>query len=339
MPDRDFKLGRLKGQWVATWTEDGQRRRYRLFPRSDGGQPRREAEDVLKLLAGQFQRHSDPTVETIWEAYRKEKQGRRVTVAMGFEWRAMKPFWGHLRPSEVTIEKCREWAALRRAAGKHDGTIWTELGHLRTALKWAADRKIITDAPKVERPPKPAPKERHLTKAEARALVRAAKAPHIRLAIMLMLTTAARVGAVLDLTWDRVDLARRIIRLRVDGTGPRKGRATVPINDWLLPALQAADVASTTDYVVEYKGGPVKSIKTGFNAACSAAGLDDVTPHVCRHSAAVWMAEDGVPMDEIAQYLGHEDARITSRVYARFSPAHLRKAAGALDLSETGDGT
>lgn len=334
MPDRDFTLGRLKGDWVATWTEDGHRKRYRLFPRTDGGQSRREAEDALRLLAAQFRRQDDPTIGAIWEEYRREKEGRRVAEAMMFEWRAMRPFWGHLKPVDVTTDKCREWAAIRRVAGKHDGTIWTELGHLRTALKWAEGMRMIPNAPRVERPAKPAPKERHLTKSEAVALVEAAKAPHIRLAIMLMLSTAARVGAILDLTWDRVDLGRRVIRLRLDGTGPRKGRATVPVNDWMLPALQEAHAAHISEFVVEYKGGPVKSIKTGFNAACAAAGLEDVTPHVCRHSAAVWMAEDGVPMDEIAQYLGHEDARITSRVYARFSPEHLRKAANALDLSK-----
>lgn len=45
------------------------------------------------------------------------------------------------------------------------------------------------------------------------------------------------------------------------------------------------------------------------------------------------MAEAGVSMDEIAQYLGHSNAAITARVYARFSPDHLRRAADALNFS------
>jgi len=43
------------------------------------------------------------------------------------------------------------------------------------------------------------------------------------------------------------------------------------------------------------------------------------------------MAEAGVPMSEIAQYLGHSSTNVTERVYARFSPDYLRKAAAALD--------
>ena len=56
------------------------------------------------------------------------------------------------------------------------------------------------------------------------------------------------------------------------------------------------------------------------------------SPHVLRHTAAVWMAEDGVPIQQIAQYLGHNDSRTTERVYARFSPDYLREVAKALNL-------
>jgi hypothetical protein len=45
------------------------------------------------------------------------------------------------------------------------------------------------------------------------------------------------------------------------------------------------------------------------------------------------MAEAGRPMTEIAAVLGHSDSRITERIYARFSPAHLRKTVIALDMT------
>jgi integrase len=44
------------------------------------------------------------------------------------------------------------------------------------------------------------------------------------------------------------------------------------------------------------------------------------------------MAEGGIPMPVIAQYLGHRDSRTTERIYARFSPDYLREAAKALEL-------
>lgn len=260
-----------------------------------------------------------------------------MAVAMMHEWKAMGPILGHMRPEEITVEACRKYVAARRkttARGKttkvQDGAIWTELGHLRTVLKWALGDK----APKIERPQKPAPKARYLTRPEIERLLDAPAAPHIRNAILIMLATGARVGAVLDLTWERVDFDRNQINLRTSATGPTKGRAIVPMNDGLRAALSVARGEALTDYVVEWAGSRVAGIKTGFNAAVKAAGLEGVTPHVLRHTAAVHMVEAGVSFDEVAQYLGHSSTRVTFSTYGRFSPTHLRKAADVLDFTK-----
>ncbi|WP_406679226.1 site-specific integrase [Rhodovulum sulfidophilum] len=163
-------------------------------------------------------------------------------------------------------------------------------------------------------------------------LLAAALDPHIKLAMLLMLTTAGRSGAILELTWDRVDFASRTIRLAANDLGPRKGRATVPINDTLMAALQDAQRAAVSDFVVEWGGRPVRSIKTGFNAAVARAGIDHCTPHDLRRTAGRFMAEAGVPIEEIAEYLGHTNPNITRSTYARFSPEHLRRAAGSLEF-------
>lgn len=336
MPDEvEYSLGRLKGRWVVSWWEGGKRRRFRL-----DASTRAEAERAKADFVTGLSRKEGVTVADLWAAYIREKEGRRVVRSMAFEWTFLGPVFGHLEPKHVSTELCREYVRKRRKLGKRaamgeetaDGTIWTEMGHLRTVLVWAADKRLIEHAPKIERPSKPKPKERYLTRDEAERLIDASVAPHIRVAIALALATAARIGAVLDLTWSRVDLKRQQIRLELPQTTTRKGRATVPINEFLMDALKAAKAAALSDHVVEWNGKPVASIKTGFNATAEAAGLEGVTPHVLRHTAAVWMAEDGVDMEEIAQYLGHEDSRITRRVYARFSPAHLQKAASSLNL-------
>lgn len=145
--------------------------------------------------------------------------------------------------------------------------------------------------------------------------------------------TDARQGQrLLELTWDRVDLDRRIIKLATNDIGPRKGRATVPINDDLMAALTAAKEAGVSDHVIEWGGRRVGSIKTGFNAAVKRAGIDHCTPHDLRRTAGRFMAEAGVPIEEIAQFLGHSNPNITRSTYSKFSPEYLRKAAGALNL-------
>lgn len=327
----EYRLGRLNGRFVVTWWgEDGKRRRHRLAGASRE-EVAREAIDIIRReTAGPA---GGLTVADLWERYRAEKEGRRVSIAMRHEWKAVGPHFGHLRPDQVTTDLCRSYTAARRKAGKHDGTIWTELGHLRTVFRWAAEHGLIARAPKVERPAKPAPKERWLTHAEIDRLLAAEGAHHIKLAIHLMLATAARVTAVLELTWDRVDMERGQINLRAEAIGPRKGRAVVPINAGLMAALSQARALALTESVVEWNGRPVRSIKTGFNAVVRAAGLAGVSPHVLRHTAAVHLAAAGVPMARISQYLGHSSTAVTERTYARFAPDHLREEAEILDFT------
>ncbi|QYO75496.1 tyrosine-type recombinase/integrase [Devosia salina] len=173
-----------------------------------------------------------------------------------------------------------------------------------------------------------------MTREEIDRLQDAPKAHHVQLAILLMLATAGRIGAILELTWDRVDFKAGTVNLRTNETGPRKGRAVVPMNDGLRAALSQAEGASMTDYVIEWAGEPVQRLRTGFNKATKAAGLKGVTPHVLRHTAAVHMAAAGRPMERISQYLGHSSVDVTRRVYARFAPDHLREEAEVLDFTK-----
>lgn len=59
--------------------------------------------------------------------------------------------------------------------------------------------------------------------------------------------------------------------------------------------LRAAAEGRTCEYVIEYKSGRVLNIKKGILAASQRSGVH-ATPHMFRHSAAVWMAEDRTPI-------------------------------------------
>lgn len=272
-------------------------------------------------------------VADLWKAYTHAKEGKAVLVTMKHTWKALAERFGHLEGERIHVDQCREHVRSRREAGIADGTIHTELGHLRMVLTWAVKERLIEHAPSIERPAKPEPADYFITRHEAKKLWDCAKTPHIKLSIRLLLATGARVTAALELTWDRVDMQRRIISLKNPfDKAVRKGRATVPINDQLFDELVEAKKRSITPFVIEWSGEPVKSIKKGLKSAAVAAGLPEVTPHVLRHSAAVWMAEDGHRMTEIAQFLGHRDSRITERVYSRYSPDHLKRLASSTEF-------
>ncbi|RMF00171.1 MAG: site-specific integrase [Alphaproteobacteria bacterium] len=319
-----MRLAKHRGKFCAVWYENGRRIR-----RSLGTDDLTAAKRRLAELDRARQRLREHSVADLYKAYAAAKGRARIRDA----WKALAPTFGPLGPAQITEGLCRAYAQEREARGISTGTIHTELLYLAAALNRAERLGLIEKAPHVWKPQKPRPRDRRLSREEARALVDAAHMPHVRLALILMLGTAARVGAVLDLTWNRVDFDRGLIHLdNPERAETTKRRATVPMNATVRAALEAARAGALTDHVIEWGGKPVRSIKRGFRAACRRAGLEGVTPHTLRHTAATWMAEAGVPMDEIAQFLGHSDARTTYRVYARYSPDYLRKAGRALEL-------
>lgn len=277
-----------------------------------------------------------PTVAQIWDAYLEDRgEDGKDTKRQAEAWVALKDRFGSLRPEHVTKAQVRAYVARRPAS---INTVRTELIYLRAALKWAERTHWIDAAPHVKVPPRLRREKRRLTRAEAARLVAAAKAPHVRLFVLVALHTAARTGAILDLTWDRVEIDCEPEFRRIDFRNPErpetnKRRTVVPVNETLYAALAEARKAAVTDHVIEWTGRPITSIKHGFSEAVRAAGLagTGVGRHTLRHTAAVWMAERGVPMELISQYLGHDDVRMTEREYARYSPTYLMQAAKALE--------
>lgn len=92
--------------------------------------------------------------------------------------------------------------------------------------------------------------------------------------------------------WSQVDFDRKLVDLRGDGGAANKRRAVVPMTDNLYERLCEAKSVALTDHVIEFKGSPIKRIDIAFRRRVERVPqLADVTPHVLRHTAAVWMAE------------------------------------------------
>lgn len=314
-----MRLKLYRGTWAATWREQGKTRRISL------GTPDRAGAE--RALADLKRKPTGDTISEVMAAYLVDKQGTaRSYGSMVTAWRALEPYFAALRPDQITRDLCRHYAKARRRGGVADGTIIKDLGVLKAAVNWAGKSAgAVFDMPHA-----PPPRDRYLTREEFSRLVDACVLPHVQLFVILAWSTAGRATAILELTWDRVDFQRGHIRL-AKGGGRRKGRATVPMTKLAREALEAAAAIKTCDHVIEWGGKPLRSMKRSFETACRLGGIEDATPHVMRHSAAVRMAEDGVPIIEIAQFLGHTDPTVTYRVYARFSPDHLRRAANALE--------
>lgn len=312
------------------WNDDGGSHRVSL-----GTNDRSAAEAKARnFWAGRTLAQVD-SIGQIVAAYMETQKGKPGEQRKKDAWKAASPFWGTMRFDSVipdtddepgTAGAYIEWRAMAA------NTMRNELGLIRKALYWAKDKRFIADVPKIKLPPMPESEVDHLTKAEFRRFLAGCVAPHVKLFAQLAVTTGARSTALLELPWVRVDLDRRIINLNPAGRiqSENKRRATIPINDRLYPLLVESKEAAMTPFVIETGGQRIKSIKKGVAAAAIRSKVH-CTPHMFRHSAAVWMAEARTPMSEIAAYLGHRNTAVTERVYARFHPDYLRRAAKALN--------
>lgn len=242
-------------------------------------------------------------------------------------WNALKPTFDGLSAGDVTRDLCRAYRNRRREVGISDGTILRDLRILKAACSWHDPKNSGV----FWYPPEPAPRDRHLTHDEVTRLIDGAEAFHVRLFIELAYATAARAGALYELTWMQVSFeGKGHIFLGRKANG--KGRATVPMTKRLYAALEEAAKIRETGRVLEYAGQPIKSAKKGFAAACRRAQIEGFRIHDIRHTSAVHMAGAGVAMEKIQQYLGHASIGTTIKHYARYQPEHLRDAADALEL-------
>jgi integrase len=222
--------------------------------------------------------------------------------------------------------------------GAGDGTIIRELaGVLRPAIQHAIRQKrLVPGLYYIKVPPAPPGRDYWITRREASRLLWETRRDkrarlHLPLYALLALYTGQRRGAILELTWQQVDLVRGRIDFNPPGrVQTKKRRPRIPVPRSLLAALRRAQRRATCDHVIAYLGAPVLDVKTGFNSAAARAGIPECTSHTLRHTAGTWMAQHGVSMHEIAGYLGHSVAR-TTELYAHHHPDFMQAARAAFE--------
>ena len=326
-------------QWVI---RDGTVQRRTGFGEGQRG----EAEKALAtyLSAKTLPERSGPahpgelSVGEVLARYAEDKgTGMQAPATLAYSIAALAPFWGDLTCDAVKGSTCRRYAKLRDRAS---GTIRRELGVLQSALNHAHAEGLLVHPLRVELPSSGSVRERWLTRDEAARLLLYA-APHVRRFIVLSLYTGRRAGALLDLTWTRVDTEAGFIRFREAGereTNKRRGKARMPrqlclhMTRWYerhesLPA----SVQGRDTHVIMFRGARVGSIKTGIHRAAERAGLDAVTPHVLKHTALTWAVSSGhADVEEWAEYFDTSPETIR-RHYWHHSPHHQARAIEAIE--------
>lgn len=329
----DYRLAKRRGspKWYVTWSEGHRSRRV-----STGTTDERAAKDALaafRLERGR-KKEAEPDSIAIATVLNDYVDGYAVNLPSFEQAKIARThllaFYGAATVAIIGPSSHDEYEATRKAEGVSNDAINRERVVLRAALNRARKHGWLKTVPHVPSLPANPPRERYLTREEAAKLLRACKSPHMRLFVRLGLYTGARPGAILDLTWDRVDfINNRISYPRPSRHTGNKRRAVVPMGGALLRALRRAHRKARTKHVIEYDGAPVASVKKAFARAAISAGLKGVSPGTLRHTAATWAAQSGVDLYQIGGMLGQRLAATTER-YAKHHPDYLKDAAAAM---------
>ena len=147
-----------------------------------------------------------------------------------------------------------------------------------------------------------------------------------------------RQGEILKLTWDKVDLTKRLISLSAEDT--KEGRAkVVPIAKPLRDILLTLPGRSAEGAVFTYAGKPMRDITQGIKAACKGACIvygrfndKGFVFHHLRRGFITYARKAGVERNVIMAIAGHSGGKgDMNRRYDQIDDADLLKATDLIE--------
>jgi type 1 fimbriae regulatory protein FimE len=204
------------------------------------------------------------------------------------------------------------------------------IAHLRIVLA-AVPNPVSGKVPPRRLPNHTLRTREHLTPAEVEALMAAAgrlgrHGHRDATLILLAYRHGLRVGELIALRWDQLDLRQGLLHVaRLKHGVP----STHPVRGPELRALRRLqrDYPTSAYVFTTERGGPLtdSAVRKILARAGGAAGLDfPVHPHMLRHACGYKLANDGHDTRAIQHYLGHRNIQHTVR-YTELASDRFKK--------------
>ena len=292
-----------------------------------------------QLLAGM----ADGTISNRSSRPFKPSVTRRYALGLN---RHVLPVLGRRRLADVRLPHVKALVAGWKRAGMSPSSIRNNLDPLRVIVREAIEDRVITEDPiaGIRLDPARGRRERVADRAEAEQLIGALPASD-RALWACAFYGGLRRGELRALRWADVDFDAGHIRVEngwddMEGeiaTKSDAGERKVPLAGQLRALLLEHKLASGRhggDLV--FGRAPdlpfiASTVRTRARAAWAAAGLQPITLHEARHSAASYLIEAGLNDLELTAMIGHSDPRTTKVIYGHLFDDSSEKVAAKLD--------
>lgn len=250
------------------------------------------------------------------------------------------PHWEQVRLSDLSSSAVQQWQQ-RLAAKSGSRTVAAAHDRFRqvldAAVRWGDLR--VNPVRSVKRPRITTTVPEPWTAAEARLFLTATAASPWHSLWAVALATGLRLGELLGLAWEQVDLERgalevvqqvQIVGNRVEVVAPKTkaARRTVRLSPEVVRVL--AEVERTGPWVWSAAGGvPTRptTVHRAWDRAIERSGVRRIRIHDMRHTHATLLLAAGVSVPVVAQRLGHANPSITLSTYAHALPDGQESAA------------
>jgi integrase len=311
------------GRHGAPWTPETARREAKaiLGEAAKGGDPASQRAAVKRALT--VQALADRFLAEHVRPKRKPSTARTYADLLRLY---VVPALGRLRVGDVARS---DVARLHHDMAGRPGSANRALRLVSKMLNWATKHGLRAEGENPARHVELYPerkRERFLSTAELAKLATAIDAeadPYIRAAVRLLIFTGARLGEILGLRWEHVDLERGLLLLPDSKTGAK----AIFLNAPAVAVLSALPRVEGNPHVVVggKTGASLVNLEKPWRRIRARAGLADVRLHDLRHSFASVAAGGGFSLPMIGKLLGHSSQATTAR-YAHLAADPVRDA-------------
>ncbi len=342
---------RPDGQWRARYRGPDRRERSKHFDRKV------DAEKWLAAMSVSKDRGEwvDPSLSVVrlsewsaqWLAGQTHlKPSTRIRYASLLATHVV-PTFGNVRLSELRHAAVQTWVSGLIDKGLAAATVRQAHRVLSLVLDLAVrDGRLPRNPAHGAKMPKAAtPSKRYLSHDQVHAL--AEECGRYRTAVLTLAYCGLRFGELAGLRTSDVDLMRRRITVQravVDlggklilGTPKSHQEREVPVPKFLAELLAHELHGRTADDPAfpSPRGGFLRNYsfrRQWFDSAATAVGVDGLTPHELRHTAASLAIASGASVKVIQRMLGHASAAMTLDVYSHLFADDLDTVADRLNV-------